>query len=273
MPAKSKLDWFKLDCQLDDKIELIEAEFGLMGFAIVVRLWQKIYGGEGYYCEWNEDVALVFAKKNGVGANAVSEIVNAALKRGIFDQGMYKRHGILTSHGIQERYFEAVGRRKCEKIKNQYLLREHTQKSIIADNSSSNVNISALNADISSQNREDKNRIDKNRKDDISADKPQSSHSPDIQKTKRFIKPTFDEVKEYCAERKNNIDPQHFLDYYESNGWKVGKNAMKDWKAAIRTWERNEHGSRIDKNRNGFNGYTEEPEYSGFTYGIDVTKS
>ena len=53
----------------------------------------------------------------------------------------------------------------------------------------------------------------------------------------RFVKPTLDEVKAYCAERKNHIDPSRFIDYYEANGWKVGKNPMKDWKAAVRTWE------------------------------------
>ena len=55
----------------------------------------------------------------------------------------------------------------------------------------------------------------------------------------RFAKPTIDEVKEYCLERKNGVDAQRWFDYYESNGWKVGKNPMKDWKACIRTWERN----------------------------------
>ena len=55
--------------------------------------------------------------------------------------------------------------------------------------------------------------------------------------TKRFIPPTVDDVREYCFERGNSIDPQRFVDYYTSNGWMVGKNKMKDWKAAVRTWE------------------------------------
>lgn len=53
-----------------------------------------------------------------------------------------------------------------------------------------------------------------------------------------FQKPTLEEVKQYCLERKNNVDPENFIDYYESNGWLVGKNKMKDWKASVRTWER-----------------------------------
>lgn len=54
-----------------------------------------------------------------------------------------------------------------------------------------------------------------------------------------FVTPSLDEVADYCSERNNGVDPQRFLDYYTSNGWMVGKNRMKDWKAAVRTWETN----------------------------------
>lgn len=58
---------------------------------------------------------------------------------------------------------------------------------------------------------------------------------------KRFLQPTLEEVKAYCEERKNNVDAEHFIDYYTANGWKVGKNPMKDWKACVRTWERSKY--------------------------------
>lgn len=58
-------------------------------------------------------------------------------------------------------------------------------------------------------------------------------------KPKGFRPPTLDEVRAYCMERGNNVDAEKFIDFYTSNGWKVGKNSMKDWKAAVRTWERN----------------------------------
>ena len=59
-----------------------------------------------------------------------------------------------------------------------------------------------------------------------------------VKKASRFVPPTLEEVKAYCAERKNSVDAERFVNYYDSNGWKVGKNPMKDWKAAVRTWER-----------------------------------
>ena len=59
-------------------------------------------------------------------------------------------------------------------------------------------------------------------------------------KSNVFTPPTLEEVIAYCNERNNGIDPESFIDFYESKGWMVGKNKMKDWKAAIRTWERHE---------------------------------
>ena len=56
----------------------------------------------------------------------------------------------------------------------------------------------------------------------------------------RFTPPTLDEIIDYCNERQNGVDPERFFDYYTSNGWKVGKNSMKDWRAAVRTWEKTE---------------------------------
>lgn len=64
---------------------------------------------------------------------------------------------------------------------------------------------------------------------------------------KRFVHPSLDEVKAYCVERKNTVDPEKWLDFYLSNGWKVGKNSMKDWKAAVRTWERNGIGKGAEQ--------------------------
>lgn len=119
---KVGLDYFRLDVNLDEKFELIEAEFGLTGFAVVVRLYQRIYGGAGYYCEWDDEVALVFGSRNKLGANVVSEIVKAAIKRKLFDRNLFEKYGILTSTGIQKWYFEAVSRREQVEVIREYLL-------------------------------------------------------------------------------------------------------------------------------------------------------
>lgn len=75
---------------------------------------------------------------------------------------------------------------------------------------------------------------------------------PEKPKNKRFTKPTVQEIEEYCISRGNTVNAQRFFDYYESNGWKVGKNPMKDWKAAVRTWEKGENNNaRCSRNNAG----------------------
>ena len=68
---------------------------------------------------------------------------------------------------------------------------------------------------------------------------------------KRFTPPTIEEVKAYCQERGNSVDAETFVDFYESKGWCVGKNKMKDWKACVRTWEKNRNNTNQPK-KNGF---------------------
>jgi hypothetical protein len=59
-------------------------------------------------------------------------------------------------------------------------------------------------------------------------------------RVEKFVPPTLDEVIAYCNERNNNVNPETFISFYESKGWMVGKNKMKDWKASVRTWEQKE---------------------------------
>ena len=85
-------------------------------------------------------------------------------------------------------------------------------------------------------------------KEDIDSTKDIDSNKDNVNtnkdKIKKFIPPTVEEVAEYCRERKNGINAESFVDFYESKGWLIGKNKMKDWKAAVRTWERNNYSSK-----------------------------
>jgi len=71
--------------------------------------------------------------------------------------------------------------------------------------------------------------------------------------SRRFTKPTLEEVRAYCLERGNHVDPEQFVAHYEANGWKVGRNPMHDWRAAVRTWEKN------DRQRASVNGHATGP--------------
>lgn len=81
------------------------------------------------------------------------------------------------------------------------------------------------------------NDIDKN-KNRLDEDIEEKKEKNNKKTASRFSPPSLDDVKAYCYERNNNVDAERFIDYYTANGWKVGKNSMKDWKAAVRNWEK-----------------------------------
>ena len=121
---KNDLDYFPLEINInqDSKILLLEGKFGLGGFAVLIKLYIKIYGDKGYYCEWNEVEKLLFARMLGIDADRLDEIISTCIKFKIFDKKMYEKYSILTSKGIQERFFFITSRRKKINVENSYLL-------------------------------------------------------------------------------------------------------------------------------------------------------
>lgn len=197
------MPWFMLDCQLDDKFDLIEAEFGIKGFAVIVKLLQKIYGGEGYYCEWTNDVGLMFSKKMNEGFELVSEIVSASIRRGIFSKELYDKYQILTSKGIQKRYLKAASRRQNVTIEKKYLLVEVGQKYKNVDILSENDDSLYKNDDSFKQRREENSIEDKSieeeRKVEDFAQDANSDTDNSAQKQTSLV---------------NNRDVMKSLDYY-----------------------------------------------------------
>ena len=106
-------------------------------------------------------------------------------------------------------------------------------------------NVNRLDKDIDKEIEEEKEK----KKEDVS-DKPKRSA--------RFIPPTFEEVNAYCIERQNGIDAQAFIDFYESKGWMIGKDRMKSWKAAVRTWENRRKAEHPKKEVNPYDGIDAE---------------
>ena len=181
--ARSGIDYFPLDVALDTKFELIEAEFGLTGFGVIVHLLQEIYGKAGYYIEWTNEVALLFARKVGLGGSVVSEIVEAAIRRGMFDKEIYDKYHVLTSSGIQKRYFEAVSRRKVLEVDNNISLVNVAQICPSADIRAKNVNIYSENADISKhskvkESRVKESRVKESKEEYIGCAAPQAASTP-----------------------------------------------------------------------------------------------
>ena len=223
---KSGIDYFPLECRLDDKMKLIKAEFGLTGRAIVVDLYAKIYAEEGYYCVWDSEVALLFAQEEGVGGKVVSEVVNSAIKRGIFDREKYEQYGILTSRGIQKRYFEAVSRRVSVEAKNEYLCFNVAEKF-------KNVNILSENVYRNTENvyRNEQSKVKKSKeKYSIEEEERAPAHA-------RPQPPTIQEIDDYIKEKGyKTVTADRFLSYHRDRGYPI----PIEWKAKIDQWEAND---------------------------------
>ena len=91
------------------------------------------------------------------------------------------------------------------------------------------------------------NKIDNKTKKEKKEIKEKKKDLPET-KERVFKKPSVEEISSYCQERNNNINPEQFYDYYEANGWKINRNPMKDWKATVRNWERNEFNRKSADN-------------------------
>lgn len=164
---KITLDYFP-HIERSRPMQMIGAEFKEKGDSVMWTIFEEIYmRGCGYYCEWNDDVALMFVQQPwlSAGVSVVSEILNSMIKRGILDKGMFEKYGILTSAEIQETYFEAVKRRKGVTAVKEYLLIKVSSKYPNVNIISQNVNIIEENADISEQIKEKEIKRNKIKKD------------------------------------------------------------------------------------------------------------
>lgn len=126
MKNTSGIDFFPFNTNFfeDDKIALIEGEFGVKGAYIAIRLMCKIYNTEGYYCQWGRDECLLFTRRLGDGfsSNLVSEVIKGLIRRSFFDAGVFDSFNVLTSRGIQTRYLEATKRRQAVYMRRELIL-------------------------------------------------------------------------------------------------------------------------------------------------------
>ena len=203
MPSSTQMLYFHFSMNADDD-----------GFVNNPKKIQKMCGAS------DDDFKLLIAK---------SFII-------LFDSGI-----IVIKHWKMHNYIQADRYRPTDYVEEKSMLGIKSNKAYTLDVSKMDtecIQNGYIGKDSIDKESIDKDSIDKDSIDKDSIDKDSKGESVRGEKAKRFYPPTLDEVKQYCEERKNNIDPMAFIDFYSSKGWMIGKNRMKDWKAAVRTWER-----------------------------------
>lgn len=140
-PTKQGLDYFPVDVHfMDDiKVRKVLKACGAQSIAVLISLLGNIYADRGYYLVWDSDMPFLIADKIGISEGAVLEIVGKAVQVGLFDRELFKKN-ILTSRGIQRRFFEAVARRKEVFYEKEILLLE-----VNDNNNLINVDINPVN--------------------------------------------------------------------------------------------------------------------------------
>ena len=240
-PLKDGVDYFSLDCQMDDEIKYIEAEFGLDGFAMIIKLWQKIYGDKGYYCAFTRTVRLMFAQSIRKGINFVDEVITRCTEYGIFDRQLYKKYGVLTSAGIQKRYAKMTERRNLFTIDGRYLLISAPQNWIIDNNNSVNVDDNAENVGKSTESKVKESKVNteiEREKTTTTTRTGASAHA--CEENEGFRPPSAAEVAEYFKNSDPYIDlccdameeARKFCAYNENRGW----DCLPNWQVTADLW-------------------------------------
>ena len=127
-PQKENVDYWPFDVGLfqDRKFRLIRSEFGIKGAYIALELINMAYSENGYYAKFGEEDCLLMSEGVGGGCEAsfIMEVVRGCCRRSLFDEGIYNAFGVLTSHGIQQRYLRIIGKNRADVrfIKEYFLL-------------------------------------------------------------------------------------------------------------------------------------------------------
>lgn len=249
---KFGLEYFPFDVDFfdDEKIQFISARFGLKGEIITVKLLTRIYRN-GYFIEWNNDTCLLLAKNcgDGINGNLINDIVEELVKRDFFDKIIFNSFKILTSNGIQKRFFEIAKRRKEITVIEEYLV-PGFEKLHYANILKKNVNNPVKNVDIEGTSKGSKVKEVKEGKEGTAAPPPAKTF-------KNFSEQDFiEEIKKFSGRFEKSLLNNFFAYWKElSPGAKMRFQLEKTWQTDLRLekWKANQikfsHGTD-NKNAN-----------------------
>lgn len=163
-PIKHGLDYFPMDVETDDKVELIEAKHGLEGFAVLIKLYQRIYKN-GYYIQLSDDLLFIIAKRLNIDRGKLSNLIDDMCNINLFDKQLYESKNILTSTGIQKRFFESTKKRTNQDFNDKIVFSEIME--VFSEKTNVNSEKTIVNSEISTQRKEKKSKVKKSISDGL----------------------------------------------------------------------------------------------------------
>lgn len=245
-------EYFRHDYNARNEIKLkrVFMKHGMAGIGLYWCIIEMLYENDGYI---KKDQIPVLAFDWRVDEELINDIIE---NYGLFESD----ESAFFSNGVLKRLEERQS--KSDKARASASVRWNSNRNATMVQEQSECNANAMRQQCDSNAIIEENRIEENKrekeilykeKDDneISSSRNENQVQTSFlapnenlveeqqqKKERRFVKPTVEEVTNYCKEQQFELDARYFIDYYESKGWYVGKNKMKDWKAAVRTWQR-----------------------------------
>ncbi len=241
-PRKQNVDYFPHYCKHGKVLFVLESKYGNDGYAFFYKLLEALGDADGHFidCSKPEHLEYLTAVSGAKTPQSVTDILNTLSIMSIIDQKLWAQR-IIWMQSFVDSIADVYAKRK-QSAPVMPLLTPETQ--LLVPEKGENPLPGTDNPQ-----RIVKDRIVKDSKEEREESPPFPSQEIKEPK-KKTIPPLIEDVISYCRERKNNIDPEAFMSFYESNGWMVGKNKMKDWKAAIITWEKRDgNGYKIQQER------------------------
>lgn len=235
-PTKQGIDYFPVDVDFDDKIEMYLLEKESLGLAVLVTLWQLIYKNEGYYIQNGNDLLLMVKKRISGDINSIKDCINLCLDRNIFDKNLYEKHKILTSRGIQKRFFDAATKKKEVRFNPKFML----------------IDVSGYGNLI---------KVDDNSINSYGNATKEKEEVKEKEEEEIYQKPTLENIKQFCLE--NNISLElaaKFYSFYETQDWMVynkqGRATVdlkqnNRWAKKLNEWNLEELKNGIAKHKSG----------------------
>ena len=236
----SEIKWIKVTTDIFDNKKIKQIESLPEGDAIIV-IWIKLLCLAG---EINESGYIILTSEIPFTDQMLATQFNRPLNTVQLAISTFVKFGMveviddILCISNWEKYQNIDGMKKVREQTRKRVAKHRENKKKLECNVTCNDDVTPCNTDVTQQNK-NKN---KNKKDFNNTYIPNSINNFNNKNNiinRTFKPPLVDDVKQYCLERGNSVDAEAFVNFYESKGWMVGKNKMKDWKAAVRTWERN----------------------------------
>ena len=231
-------DYFShdIDMRNDIKVKALRRKFSHPGYAVWCFMLEYLTDCTNFEFDYNEVSQELLASDFDVPVAELREIIDYSVKIGLLQHedgkifsAAHKRRFVRMLE-VRQRRAEAA-RRNGRKGGNPNFKKGQpnpyyrTTESVMEDN-----------PNITQETTEDNPIVEQSNVEYSRVKKQKESPKGEKKTASRFSAPTVDEVRAYAQEKGYNVDPEHFVDYYTSNGWRVGRNPMKDWRATVRTW-------------------------------------